>query len=291
MDYIDVINGIRFSRIEKTGCYLCGKRYEPRKIPVSFGMYALIAECPECRLAFQTPQPSYEASVAYMNWRWDSTDEYVGSEKNQMHRANCQIKIIENQIRKPNRLLDFGAGAGAFVKAALNHGWDATGIEQSNSVRERAKKYYDINLLKTISDESFDVVTLWDVIEHLRDPVGTLKIILEHIDDGGQIFIETGNYENWIRVLRDQKWDLYLFDHQFYFTPTSLNEVLHRAGFAGFSLLDCNHVYPSLNPIRAVINPQDMMKSWHEWLKARIMWPGYGDINIMVAVGQHGKFS
>jgi len=291
MKYIDRINGIQFSRLEKTGCYLCGKQYEPRRIPVAFGMYVMIAECPECRLAFQTPQPSPEASLAYMNWRWGSTDEYVASEKSQMRRARHQIRIVENQIGKPNRLLDFGAGAGSFVAAALDHGWDTVGIERSDSARERAKKYYNINLLETIADESFDTVTLWDVIEHLRDPIGTLKMIREHLVDGGQIFIETGNYENWSRVLQSDKWGLYLFDHQFYFTLTSLSEVLHRAGFDSFSLLDCNHIYPSLNPIRAIMNLKDMIKSWHEWLKARAMWPGYGDIDIMVAVGYYKKYS
>jgi len=128
---VDVIEGQRFPRSEEVGCYLCGKTRERRRIPVRFGMYAMVAECPDCRIAFQTPRPSPEASVAYMNWRWRSTDSYVGNPISQMQRAMQQVAYVKQYINKPIRLVDFGAGAGSFVRAALDQGWDAQELSRT----------------------------------------------------------------------------------------------------------------------------------------------------------------
>jgi hypothetical protein len=70
-DIVDTIEGHGFPRSNEVGCYLCGETRTARKIPVLFGMEAMIAGFPARRIAFQIP-PSPEASLAYMNWRWRS---------------------------------------------------------------------------------------------------------------------------------------------------------------------------------------------------------------------------
>jgi len=281
-EMVDVIEGKRFPRSEEVGCYLCGKTRQSRRIPVRFGMHAMVAECPDCRMAFQTPRTSPEASLAYMNWRWRSTDDYVGNPTRQMRRAMRQIVYVKQYIDRPRRLVDFGAGAGSFVRAALDQGWDAMGIEQSDSARARAKEFHNVELLKEFGKESYDVATMWDVIEHLRDPASVLRTIGEHLTENGLIFIETGNFENWRRVVDEDRWGLYRFDHQFYFSPSSLKQVLHRAGFKGFCLLNCNRAHP-FHPKRVFRRPLHSVLSW---LECRAKWPEHGDINVMVAVGR-----
>lgn len=283
---VDLINGDQFLRSEKVGCYLCGKVYEPRSIPVAFGMRAMVAECPDCRLAFQTPRPPLEASLAYMDWRWASDDDYVGSREGQMQRARQQVNIVNRYFGRPIKLLDFGAGSGAFVRSALDAGWDATGVERCAPARSRAKEYYDVDLIEEPGGGPSDAITLWDVIEHLRDPVEFLKMIREHLVEDGLIFIETGNFENWVGIANENTWGLYLFDHQFYFTPSSLGEVLRRAGFNGFRLLDYNRFHPPNDPIKIIRDPFLSIRHWSAWANAMVKWPNHGDINIMVAVGK-----
>jgi SAM-dependent methyltransferase len=285
-DTVDIIDGQRFPRSGEVKCYLCGRQRESRRIAVGFGMNAMVAECPDCRIAFQSPRPSPEASLAYMNWRWRSNDAYVGSRANQMQRAMQQIAYVKQLIDRPIRLVDFGAGSGSFVRAALDEGWDATGIEQSTSARARAKEFYDIELREELGEGRYDVVTMWDVIEHLRDPQEVLARIGKHLAKDGLIFIETGNFENWRRVVQKDGWGLYLFDHQFYFSPSSLKQVLHDAGYNGFCLLDCNHEYPSIHPKRVFRHPLQSVLSWLEWALAKARWPEHGDIEVMVAVGR-----
>jgi SAM-dependent methyltransferase len=243
-DTVDIIEGQRFPRSGEVRCYLCGRRQESRRIPVRFGMHAMVAECSNCRIAFQSPRPSPEASLAYMNWRWRSADSYVGSRASQMQRAMRQIAHVKQFVYRPIRLVDFGAGSGSFVRAALDHSWDATGIEQSTSARARAREFYDVKLREELREGRYDVATMWDVVEHLRDPREVLAMVRTYLVRDGLIFIATGNFENWRRVVEKARWTLYLFDHQFYFSPSSLRRVLRDAGCNGFCLLNCNRERP-----------------------------------------------
>lgn len=285
-DTADMIEGRRFPREESVNCYLCGTRREPRRIPVAFGMHAMVAECPACRLAFQTPRPSAEASLAYMNWRWRSSDAYVGDRAKQLRRAEQQMKIVRGFFDRPARLMDFGAGSGAFVRAARDEGWNADGIEQSVSARERAGKFFDVKLGEDWGEGLYDVVTLWDVVEHLRDPRALLAAVGERLSPGGLIFVETGNFENWTRLEQKERWGLYLFDHQYYFTPASLQRVMREAGYEDFRLAESGRMRPSFRLRNFLRHPVRTLNPWVSWTRAKIQWPRHGDIHIMVAVGR-----
>jgi SAM-dependent methyltransferase len=290
-DKVDIIEGQSFPRSEEVNCYLCGKQREPRSIPVRFGMHAMVAECPDCRIAFQSPTPSPEASLAYMNWRWRSTDAYVGDRTSQMQRAMKQVAYIKQFIDGPISLIDFGAGSGSFVRAALDQGWNAIGIEQSASARARAKEFYDVELREELIEGQYDVITMWDVVEHLRDPRKILTMLGRYLAKDGLIFIETGNFENWRRVAEKDKWGLYLFDHQFYFSPSSLKQVMRDSGYNGFYLLDCNHLHPEIKIKQIFRQPLDFISTWFRWIWAKAKWPKHGDINVMIVVGRKGSES
>jgi hypothetical protein len=285
-DIVDVIEGHCFARSNEVGCYLCGEARKSRKISVLFGLNAMVAECPICRIAFQTPPPSPEASLAYMNWRWRSLDAYVADRANQMQRALRQMAFVTAYVEKPSRLVDFGAGAGAFVRLATDQGWEATGIEQSDSARARAKDFFNVDLLREFDSGHYEVATLWDVVEHLRDPTRILAMIREHLTDDGLVFIETANLEDWRRVLKKDAWELYLFDHQFYFSPSSLKQILHKAGYQGFQQLNHDRELPSLHPRWILLHPLPALRSWLEWAKARLRWPAHGDLRLLVVVAK-----
>ncbi len=289
---VDVVEGRLYPRIGHVGCPLCGEWRAPRQIRVAFDMIASVAECPGCRVAFQTPRPEAEASLAYMNWRWrglGERDHYVEDTANQLGRARVQIGHLQEHVPQRGRLLDFGAGAGAFVRAALDAGWDAYGVEQSESARRRGRETYKVELKAEAGDDRYDVITLWDVVEHLREPEALLRMLAGHLKPGGLIFIETGNWENWRRVAERDRWGLYFYDHQFYFTPPSLGAMLERCGFDHFTLLDLNRRRPRLSllhPKRMRRDPGLLWRSWSEWYKARAAWAGHGDIDVMVTVAR-----
>lgn len=204
-----------------------------------------------------------------------------------MQRGMRQITYVKQFFNRPITLMDFGAGAGSFVRAAIDQGWDVTGIESSSSARFRAKEFYGVELIEKIDrHKRYDVITMWDVVEHLHDPREVLIMLGNHLKQNGLIFIETGNFENWKRVVEKDRWGLYLFDHQFYFSPSSLKQILHDAGYNSVCLLDCNRTRPPIHPKSFLQRPLKTVFSWIEWGRAKAKWPEHGDINIMVVVGR-----
>ena len=281
-EIVDVICEERYARQEPIACPLCGRNNTPRRIGARFGMVVSVAECPPCRLAYQTPRPSEAATAAYMNWRWDSGDRYVADTPGKRKSAQRQMASVRKAHPSVRSLLDFGAGSGAFVRAAKDAGVDAIGVEQSESAIELAQEFYDVQLLRDLPDARYDVVTLWDVVEHLRDPVAVLGSLRERLHEGGSLIMATGNYECWQRRIAQDDWGLYLLDHHFYFTPTSLDTVCRRAGYAGFKLLDVNHARPPLR--RLFKDPAWYARALRERRSTMATWPEHGDIHIMIGV-------
>jgi SAM-dependent methyltransferase len=254
-------------------------------LPAGFDMTAHVAICKPCRIAFQTPRASPEATLAYMNWRWRSTDSYVDDVQAQRQRAAMQLGLVERYRKPPATLLDFGAGSGAFVAYAREVGWEAEGVERSDAARDKALSRFDVKLFEDLPDRQFDVITLWDVIEHLRNPGEIVKSLLGCLSLGGLIFVETGNWENWQRIANAEKWHVYLLDHQFYFSPSSLEKTMKRAGCADFELLDINRLAtPGLDQFKRM--PGYTLRCWVARLQARVKWPDHGNITTLIAVAR-----
>lgn len=282
----DVIEGVSYARLEEPGCPLCGALHASRTIPVSFGMTAAVAECAACRLAYQTPRPSLEASLAYMEMRWRSQDTYVGDPEHQRARAAKQLELLALVAPAGARVLDFGAGIGTFVRAAGAAGWDARGIERSAAARERAARENGVELQADLADApgAFDVVTMWDVVEHLRDPRAVVESLRARLRPGGSMIFETANWESWGRLALGDVWGLFLFDHQYYFSPASLQALLEGAGLGDFRLLPVDEVRLAGPPSPA--EGAAAQAQWAAYLRAAALWPEHATINILVAAAR-----
>jgi 2-polyprenyl-3-methyl-5-hydroxy-6-metoxy-1,4-benzoquinol methylase len=145
------------------------------------------------------------------------------------------------------RLLDVGCGIGFFVKAARDAGWDAHGSEISPVAVRLGRERLDLSTLHAgrvedagFSPGSFDAITLWDVIEHVTDPVALLAGLRRLLRPGGLLFVQTPNVAFHLRRARalqllrggDESLNmLEVKDHLNDFTPRSLRLAAERAGF------------------------------------------------------------
>jgi SAM-dependent methyltransferase len=136
------------------------------------------------------------------------------------------------------RLLDVGAAFGFLLAAARKHGFDPVGVEPVAACAEFAKRELGETILPFALEDadlprgSFDVITLFDVIEHLRDPRGAVARVRELLRPGGLVVVETGDLDALLSRVCGRRW--YYYDppqHLTYFRQASLVSMLRNAGF------------------------------------------------------------
>lgn len=136
------------------------------------------------------------------------------------------------------RLLDIGCSNGSFIKCAQLSGWDACGLELETSSYEIAKNHglhvYNNDLLaQNFPGNYFQVVTMWQVIEHLEDPHSILGEIYRILAGGGVLAISTPNIDSIGWHLLKEKWGAVEPNaHPHLFTTSGLCKIASRCGFS-----------------------------------------------------------
>jgi len=137
-------------------------------------------------------------------------------------------------------LCELGPGLGSFISVAKNQGHDVHGIEYSDYAVNFIKKTHGIeNIQKGTIDSvkkdefpEFDVFAMFAVIEHLYNPLETLKTINSMIKDNGLLFLSTGVFGSFNQRIAGKKWIILNPDeHLYFFTKNSMEEYLNKAGF------------------------------------------------------------
>lgn len=147
------------------------------------------------------------------------------------------LAIIHQYRRPPGRLLDFGCGWGFFLSAAKEAGWEPYGLEplpgHATYARSQLRATVVTDTLRpdTFDREFFDVVTAFQVFEHLPDPAGDLLKLQAMIKPGGVVFIEVPNIDTWTVKLLGKHHRHFVCDHINFFSLDTLAQLCERAGF------------------------------------------------------------
>lgn len=139
--------------------------------------------------------------------------------------------------RGPATLLDAGCGPGFFVQAATEAGFAAAGVELSEYAVTFARDELHQRVWQgqvradDLRGGPYDVVTLWDVIEHLPDPRDALAALAGAMNRGGLLALSTGDVSSLVARLSGPRWHLYtLPEHLWFFTAGGLRRLLRRVG-------------------------------------------------------------
>jgi len=158
-----------------------------------------------------------------------------------------KLRLVQQRLEAGRgRLLDVGCGKGHFVRACVNQGIDAQGVDLSDSAVEYAVAKLGVKAqcgaLCEIKDKLglFDVITLWATIEHLPEPARMLADIFSLLKPGGHLFLDTGIGHDWLdRMLPGVvQW----YDppqHLFVFSSKGLRKMLQSADFSIIRLDEC----------------------------------------------------
>ena len=134
------------------------------------------------------------------------------------------------------KILDIGAYIGIFVEVACENGWDAIGVEPSDWAAEYAQNaglpvIHGTSDHPNITAQQFDVVAMWDVIEHLADPLGELKRAHALLKPGGFIAVHTMDIDSLASKLMGGRWPWYMAMHIQFFSQKNMIRFLEKAGF------------------------------------------------------------
>ena len=196
-----------------------------------------VVECNECSLQYVNPQPDDDLINEYYN---DNYGEFYIRSSRKMDSKFRDAKRNLNRLMKLKKLskakyLDVGCSWGYTIKTAQDYGWDATGIDLSEDAIKFAKDNFgvDVHLADIFQIEKqnyYDFITMFDVIEHIKDPVKYLTKVYSLLNNGGHLIIGTpdaGHYK-----ARNESWTDYIPpEHIFYFTPNTLRKICESVGF------------------------------------------------------------
>jgi SAM-dependent methyltransferase len=135
------------------------------------------------------------------------------------------------------RVLEIGAGTGAFVRVALRRGWSVSANEVSatglSRLRETGAEIFEGTVEDAgFADAAFDLVVSLEVLEHLPEPSSHLKELARITCAGGLLLLSTPNFDGVSRRWLGARWRVVEPGHLGYFTPRTLRAALRRAGYA-----------------------------------------------------------
>jgi len=225
-------------------CLFCGvmdERLRFREEPFR------VVQCRRCGLTYVNPRLSAERlHQMYQEEYWASGSAkefgysgYLAEEPLYRRTYRLRMPIIRRYKPEPGAVLDVGCAAGFFLAVAAEEGWRPTGVELSAPMAEYAAtrmRLGDVRrgdlLSLDLPAQAFDVVTLWDVLEHLEDPPAHLRAARRLLKPDGVLVIETQNVASSFARLLGRKWQHYKHaEHLYHFDPRTLERLLTEAGF------------------------------------------------------------
>ena len=165
--------------------------------------------------------------------------------KQDKHREKTFVRAISrvdslSMLRnsKNTRVLDIGCASGAFLNSVSREfGWKGVGLDPSKWMCDFGKHSYGLDLRPNyfsadlFNANSFDLVTLWDVIEHISEPNQVLRDIALVLKDDGLLIVNVPNSHSIASRILGRRWPFILAVHIHYFTPTSIMKILDKHGF------------------------------------------------------------
>ncbi len=197
-----------------------------------------VVRCKRCGFVYVNPRLKAERIVKGYASAEDET--YVSQSAGRMATFVSGVKLIETFLPQKGKLLDVGCAAGFFVKAAKERGWQAHGVEPSHWLAKYGREKLGVDsrqgTLHTAkyAANSFDVVTFWDVLEHVPDPTADVKEAYRILKPGGLLVVNYPNFGSKLARLAGRKWWFLLSVHLWYFTPKTIRLMLERNGFQPF---------------------------------------------------------
>jgi len=203
-----------------------------------------IWECGDCTLRFTQDVPDADTIGPYYK-----SEDYIshtntrkGLVNNLYHMVRKQTlsdkrRLLSSATRlKQGKMLDIGAGTGAFAAHMAENGWEVTGLEPDEAARAVALSQNNVRLqpmsdFYALTPDSYDAITLWHVLEHVHDLHAYIGQLARLLKREGRIFIAVPNYTSYDAAVYKGAWAAYdVPRHLYHFSPDAMEDLLTRHG-------------------------------------------------------------
>lgn len=189
------------------------------------------------------PQPEEERLSEY--YKSEDYISHTDTKRNLLERVyhlvrrislKRKLKLINTFNSEEKTLLDIGCGTGDFLQVAQQEGWSVTGIEPDDSAREIANSktdnsVFNISHLDELGENSFDVITLWHVLEHLPKLETHIQLFKHLLKPNGTLIIAVPNFKSYDAQLYKNYWAAYdVPRHLWHFSKHSIQELFKNVG-------------------------------------------------------------
>ena len=250
----------------------------------AYGMCGPIVRCRRCDLVYQSPVPSADEIIEAYDGVVDQ--RYVEERSGRIETFSRDLAAVHRHERT-GKLLDIGCHLGMFLDVAKEAGWDVTGLEPSRwSVEQARERGHDVRhgTLDSVHFEegTFDVVTMWDVVEHLSDPLTELRRMHRILRPDGLLAVSTMDVDALFPRLAARRWPWYMQMHLVYFSRRTLHNMLTKAGYRVVEMTPHRRVV-RLSYLISRIEPY--CKPLYQALDFAVRRTGQGDRLVAVDLG------
>lgn len=269
---------------ELVPCNYCGIDEATEVFGPGVAQPSRIVRCNRCGLMYTNPRAKEPDCMQIQTWvpsRDSLTRNPQRYEKEKLQiRDYVKTRRLLNQVYPARgKLLEIGSGLGFLLAEFKKDGWDVFGVEPDGSYCQHAKEELGIECSNTVlekaalPDESFDVVVMNHVIEHLSDPLSTLREINRVLKPRGHLVVETPRYDTLMfKLLGQRERSINCVGHTYFFTVRTLKNLYEAVGFRTVQL---DYVGRSLTVDRllwnvAVISKNDRVKKGLSVLSRRL---------------------
>ena len=171
-----------------------------------------------------------EAYISHTDSKKTFFDKSYQAVKN--HTLKQKLLLLNSFKSGSKSVLDFGAGTGDFLKICKNNNWQVLGIEPNAEARENAVKkgvHLKENLLD-VTNQKFDVITLWHVLEHVENLKNTIKVLKSLLQPEGRIVVAVPNYKSYDAEFYKEHWAAYdVPRHLWHFSQKAIHKLFLEA--------------------------------------------------------------
>ena len=203
-------------------------------------------QCSDCNFRFIQNAPAeneigrYYDSETYMSHATGKTGFFNSLYQTaRTYSVWWRYRVIKNSgATTKGTLLDIGCGVGAFAAYMQKKGWTVTALEPDADARKSAMELYRLQAepmerMHQLPGESFDVITLWHVLEHVHDIHGYMEQIYRLLKKDGLLVIAVPNFTSTDAGHYKEYWDAYDAPrHLFHFSPTAMLSITWQHGFS-----------------------------------------------------------